>query len=668
MKVYKNNNFLKHFPLVSKPLGFILICLLFSSSLFAQKSNLEIFDIKPGEKLQSLPLDTVFVKLTAAINNMKGETDFQVKKEAEVTLKRAIGSKNPMFIAKANQQLASWHYQSIKSEMKDSIYYYDNEALKYFLKTEDKELISKAYRTLGGDLVDMQKFAEAEAVYFKGLKVAESINFESGINGLHANLAILYLETKDYKSALTFNTKVVAAYEKEGNTHPLIRALITTNVLQAEMGKPEEALKSINKALSLVPKLPEDRRVSETLNVRAWRGKVYRQLKRYDEALADFEFSWKGMKAKYGDEMADGWKGDIGSIYHLQGKHKEAIPYLKGYVEHMNARKVPNKEELKNHSIWLAESLKATNQFELAYVYLSAGKEIEINALEQETEALKNELRVKYETEKKDETIASQTEKIEQQRKIQWLTYAVGGLLFMLLGGLFYTYRNNVKRNNQLQNLNQNLEATNLKLDKCNAENELLLKEIHHSVKNNLEVVSSLLELQSGQIDDPNILNAMQASQNRVQSMGILHQKLYQSEHLAFIEMKNYFINLSENILDSYNERERIEVEFPMENLELDIDTAVPVGLIVNELITNALKYAFPAGGLGKIKLSLHEIGANMLQLSISDNGVGKIINALPKGAGFGTQLVNLLTLQLNGKLTQDLENGTMITIQFARK
>jgi two-component sensor histidine kinase len=160
----------------------------------------------------------------------------------------------------------------------------------------------------------------------------------------------------------------------------------------------------------------------------------------------------------------------------------------------------------------------------------------------------------------------------------------------------------------------------------------------------------------------------MLASQNRVQSMGILHQKLYQSEHLAFIEMKTYFINLCESILDSYNETERIEVVIPMENLELDVDTAVPIGLIVNELLTNALKYAFPAGTFGKIKLSLSDLGSNMLQLSISDNGVGKIANALPKGTGFGTQLVNLLTTQLNGQLTQSVENGTMISIQFAKK
>jgi two-component sensor histidine kinase len=105
-------------------------------------------------------------------------------------------------------------------------------------------------------------------------------------------------------------------------------------------------------------------------------------------------------------------------------------------------------------------------------------------------------------------------------------------------------------------------------------------------VKNNLEVVSSLLALQSAKMDDPNMQEVMLASQNRVQSMGILHQKLYQNEHLAFIEMRSYFENLSINILDSYNESERIQVNIDMNALELDVDTAVPLGLIVNELIT----------------------------------------------------------------------------------
>jgi two-component system, sensor histidine kinase PdtaS len=247
--------------------------------------------------------------------------------------------------------------------------------------------------------------------------------------------------------------------------------------------------------------------------------------------------------------------------------------------------------------------------------------------------------------------------------------YLSGLLIGLLIIGLLYrNYNIKQKSNSKLESLNLNLETKNTQLDKKNAENELLLKEIHHRVKNNLEVVSSLLALQSAKMDDPDMQAAMLASQNRVQSMGILHQKLYQSEHLAFIEMKNYFQNLSENILDSYNETDRIKVEIEMKEVDLDIDTAVPLGLIVNELLTNSLKYAFPVGTKGIIKLSLESLENGDFNLKVSDNGIGKILNAKAKGTGFGTQLVDLLTRQIDGKLVQEVSNGTMISINFKRQ
>ncbi|MBL7817034.1 MAG: sensor histidine kinase [Saprospiraceae bacterium] len=225
---------------------------------------------------------------------------------------------------------------------------------------------------------------------------------------------------------------------------------------------------------------------------------------------------------------------------------------------------------------------------------------------------------------------------------------------------------------NRTAALNQSLKEltdSQTSLAAKNAENELLLKEIHHRVKNNLEVVSSLLALQSAQIDDPSVQDAMQASQNRVQSMGILHQKLYQSEHLAFIEMKNYFMNLCENILDSYNASERVTVELPMQELELDVDTAVPIGLIVNELLTNSLKYAFDRNSTGKVRLSLIEKDKNLLELTVADNGIGKdlALNAKAQGTGFGSQLVTLLTQQLDGRIQQHIKDGTVISIEFKR-
>lgn len=252
-----------------------------------------------------------------------------------------------------------------------------------------------------------------------------------------------------------------------------------------------------------------------------------------------------------------------------------------------------------------------------------------------------------------------------------YISYPLGIYIYIsnVYGRLFLAMEQEVEeRTHQLNVMIRDLTKTQKELSLKNDENVLLLKEIHHRVKNNLEVVSGLLALQSAKINDPSMQEVMLSSQNRVQSMGILHQKLYQSEHLAFIEMKNYFENLCISILDSYNESERIKVSIEMPELDLDVDTAVPLGLIVNELLTNSLKYAFPTGQKGVIELSLKNWNADNFQLKISDNGVGKPLESKAKGTGFGTQLVDLLTRQIDGTLFQEVGNGTLILINFKRQ
>jgi two-component sensor histidine kinase len=247
------------------------------------------------------------------------------------------------------------------------------------------------------------------------------------------------------------------------------------------------------------------------------------------------------------------------------------------------------------------------------------------------------------------------------------------GLLVSTLVISFVLYRNN--RNKQKANLalkdkNDKIEKTVSALNTTqaslvarNAENELLLKEIHHRVKNNLEVVSSLLALQSNQIDDAHTRDAMQEGQNRVQSIGIVHQKLYQGVNLGAIEMKDYFINLSESILDSFGAQKRVQVECAMEALNVDVDTAVPLGLIVNELLTNTIKYAFPDGRSGNVQIKLTQAANGNLHMQVSDNGVGKCGGIT--GTGFGGQLISLLTQQLEGTMKEENNNGTHFFFEF---
>lgn len=262
-------------------------------------------------------------------------------------------------------------------------------------------------------------------------------------------------------------------------------------------------------------------------------------------------------------------------------------------------------------------------------------------------------LQTEFEVAQKESTIGIQEIKLMQQKSRQNLILLITGLLFLFLILLFISFRNNRKKNRLLK--------------KQNKEKEFLLKEIHHRVKNNLEVVSSLLALQTAQNKDPNVVEAMQESQNRVFSMGIIHQRLYQGKNMASIEMKEYFQNLGSHILDSYGKTEKISILYKLEPVHLDVDTAVPLGLIVNELLTNSLKYAFPNSKRGKITIDLKRQPDNRIKFIVMDNGIGKQ-EGIVQGTGFGTKLVNLLTLQLEGSMEIDITTGTKFSFEFKVK
>ena len=317
----------------------------------------------------------------------------------------------------------------------------------------------------------------------------------------------------------------------------------------------------------------------------------------------------------------------------------------------------------------LGKAYATTGDYKNAYAAFQKYDVLKDSVFTAEADQRVAKLQTEFEVAKKETTIKTQQQAISQQSRLQWLTLGAAGLLVLFIAGLYHNYQNKRRVNTKLETLNEDLEHKNLQLDKRNAENELLLKEIHHRVKNNLEIVSGLLALQAAQIDHPSVQAVMQATQNRVLSMGIIHQKLYQKGNLAGIEMKDYFHNLSESILDTFNAAGKISITLPMPPLNLDIDTAVPIGLITNELLTNAIKYAFPSNQSGEIRISLTETGSNNgLVFQLSDNGIGRQNNNSPKGTGFGTELVNLLVKQLEGSLTVNSGNGTIIIIHFKNK
>ena len=199
------------------------------------------------------------------------------------------------------------------------------------------------------------------------------------------------------------------------------------------------------------------------------------------------------------------------------------------------------------------------------------------------------------------------------------------------------------------------------------AEKSVMLQEIHHRVKNNLQVICSLLNLQTQGSPDPKITEIMKESQNRVKSMALVHENLYQSQNLSKISLETYVRELTNNLLRSYRSKmSQIKIHVAIASIYLDIDTAVPCGLIINELVSNALKYAFPDQESGEIKVKVTQNTEKSITLTITDNGMGlpHEIN-VEQTQTLGLRMVKTLTRQISGTLTVSRETGTSFNIHF---
>jgi two-component sensor histidine kinase len=225
------------------------------------------------------------------------------------------------------------------------------------------------------------------------------------------------------------------------------------------------------------------------------------------------------------------------------------------------------------------------------------------------------------------------------------------------------------KANDALEEENaQRLEAEE-KLKKSYDEKVILLKEIHHRVKNNLQIIASLLNLQSRYITDESTLAAIRESQNRVKAMALVHEKLYRAEDIAHISLQEYIRFLGTGLFQFYGARIRgIQFMLEIHDVNVDIDAAIPIGLILNELISNSLKYAFPEGKTGEVFISVKKEG-HTLNVLFRDNGIGIPADLNWKDTqSLGLRLVTTLADQMNGTVELDRSNGTQFTLVLHEK
>lgn len=215
---------------------------------------------------------------------------------------------------------------------------------------------------------------------------------------------------------------------------------------------------------------------------------------------------------------------------------------------------------------------------------------------------------------------------------------------------------------NQMRLAQERYVTTNAELTLINEEKTVMMKEIHHRVKNNLQVVMSLLRLQANEIDDKRTKYHLTDSVNRISAMAMIHEKMYQSETLSKIDLKAYIQSLVQDLITSYADKTKIEVEIESELDRIEPKSIVPVALIFNELVSNSIKHGFKGMETGKILIHVTRNPDGSIQLDYSDNGVWA--NA-EKSNGFGLEMIETFTDQLDGKVVRTIDHGTHYSFTF---
>lgn len=211
----------------------------------------------------------------------------------------------------------------------------------------------------------------------------------------------------------------------------------------------------------------------------------------------------------------------------------------------------------------------------------------------------------------------------------------------------------------QLRERNKELEDAKRKI-------ELLIKEIHHRVKNNLAMIASLLSLQSNSLEDPAAKSAFENTRDRIRSMELIHEKIYHSDYLSHIDAPGYFKTIITQLNSAYGSPQKpIDINANVDDVSLPLDCAIPCGIILNELLTNALKHSAPDGGKGEVIVEFHKKNKRFV-LSVGDNGVGLPAHVdLKKSKTLGLRLIDALTRQLKGEINLERSKGTLFQVTF---
>lgn len=533
----------------------------------------------------------------------------------------------------------------------DSVIHYNNLSKDLSLQIESRAGYANVLNNTGYAYSRRSMFKEALPLLQEALEIYDSLGMEQQKSSAALNLGIIYQTNGELDKAMQFY------YNSMGDVIDTIgpnnyRQLSNIATILNRQGKYDSAILLYDKLIAYGEKVRNKRSIGIYHNNIST---SYLEKGQHSKALWHSEQSYANKLALKDSIGLVSSLNTQSSIYQRMGQYQKSIETAFKALE-LNARVGIPKDNEELYKL-LAESYQMAGQYKNSVNYYQKYIAFK-DSLDQAQQAKEiADIMEKYEAVKRQEEISSlkiinQEAQLETERSAnQRNTFMLVALALIVVTGFLFTLLRTKSKTNRL-------------IEKSLKEKEILLREIHHRVKNNLQVISSLLSLQSRFVHDEAAKAAVNEGQNRVKSMALIHQKLYQHDNLMGVDLLDYVQSLVSGLKSAYAvEPDQVTVHYDVDQLRLDVDTIIPIGLILNELISNTFKYAFPDQSDGKLTISLKE-NQDQLILSVSDNGVGADEN-IDQNNSFGMRLIRSLSNKLDAEVSFVNEVGMTTTLNI---
>jgi two-component sensor histidine kinase/cbb3-type cytochrome oxidase subunit 3 len=630
----------------------LILFVFFMLGLRAQSNHQE-----KADSISRLPGDSVKVEAWIGLSNAYKSTNYPASEMyADSAIQLALrlnilGRLAHAYNLHGRAAMNQSKYDLAESSYKSALNYYDSvgNASKKALLLNNLSVVKR----------DQALFDESMDYLFQSLAICERIEDTTGIANAFTNIAVVYAIKQEYDRAEEYFLKALDIWRIKGHERNVNTILLNLGGILVESAKYDGAIEYLAEARTY---FEEHGPQTELGRAHYILGNIYLLTDELDKSEGNYLIA-KGIFDDIGQQMrATGCLLRLSSVAEKRGNVDKAINYA---TEAYNRNIDMGVGNMAIRSLTQLSNLyEQKGDYKTALSYYKQLTQIRDSISDMEREKQITELEAKYQNEVKERQLAAAQSELEvkdlrnRRQEVQkriLIGIVIGIALFLLL--LFYQFRTKSQ-------INRVLEDKNALIEKSLGEKEVLLKEIHHRVKNNLQFISSLFNLQARHVKDEEALKILQEGKNRIQSMALVHQKLYQEENLKGVDMAQYLANLMDSLKHSYKATsDKVKVKTTVDTISLDIDTAMPIGLIVNELVTNAFKYAFNEVDKGSLAVSL-VAADNQLELTVRDSGVGLPDDLDAKNPKkFGLRLVRSLAEKLGSEPIVESKNGLTVRI-----